>query len=109
MAALRRQSGVWLGLAGLHRLYPRGRVEATYPLGLALASLDHVCLGLGRARARRRRRPLVRPALPKPTAQGRPPVSMRLLSALEVSKQELACSDEQICSRLRTDLAVMYA
>jgi hypothetical protein len=30
-------------------------VEATHPLDLALASLDHVCLGLGCARARRRR------------------------------------------------------
>jgi hypothetical protein len=28
--------------------------------------------------------------------------------ALELLKHELACSDEQICSRLRTDLAVMY-
>ena len=55
MAALRRQSGVWRGLAGLSRLYPGGRVEATHPLGLALTSLDHVCLGLGCARARRRR------------------------------------------------------
>jgi hypothetical protein len=28
---------------------------------------------------------------------------------LELLKHELACSDEQICSRVRTDLAVMYA
>jgi Transposase domain (DUF772) len=28
---------------------------------------------------------------------------------LELLKHELACSDEQICNRLRTDLAVMYA
>jgi hypothetical protein len=46
---------------------------------------------------------------PKPTTRGRPPVSTRVLLALELLKQELACSDEQICSRLRTDLAVMYA
>jgi hypothetical protein len=46
---------------------------------------------------------------PKPTARGRPPVSTRVLLALELLKQELTCSDEQICSRLRTDLAVMYA
>jgi transposase len=45
---------------------------------------------------------------PKPTTRGRPPVSTRVLVALELLKQELACSDEQICSRLRTDLAVMY-
>jgi hypothetical protein len=29
--------------------------------------------------------------------------------ALELLKHELHCSDEQICSQLRTDLAVMYA
>jgi Transposase domain (DUF772) len=46
---------------------------------------------------------------PKLTTRGRPPVSTRVLLALELLKHELACSDEQICSRLRTDLAVMYA
>jgi transposase len=46
---------------------------------------------------------------PKPTTRGRPPVSTRVLLALELLKHELACSDAQICSRLRTDLAVMYA
>ena len=40
---------------------------------------------------------------PLKTARGRAPV------ALELLKHELSCSDEQICSRLRTDLAVMYA
>ena len=46
---------------------------------------------------------------PKETQRGRPPVSTRVLLALEILKAELACSDEQICSRLRTDFAVMYA
>ena len=46
---------------------------------------------------------------PKSTMRGRPPVSTRVLLALELLKHELACSDEQICSRVRTDLAVMYA
>jgi transposase len=46
---------------------------------------------------------------PKLTTRGRPPVSTRVLLALELLKHELACSDEQICHRLRTDLAVMYA
>ena len=46
---------------------------------------------------------------PKPTPRGRPPVSTRVLLALEWLKHELACSDAQICNRLRTDLAVMYA
>ena len=47
--------------------------------------------------------------LPKPTTRGRPPVSTRVLLALELLKHELACSDEQMCSRVRTDLAVMSA
>jgi hypothetical protein len=46
---------------------------------------------------------------PKPTTRGRPPVSTRVLLALELLKHELSCSDEHICSRLRTDVAVMYA
>jgi transposase len=45
----------------------------------------------------------------KHARRGRPPISTRVLLALELLKHELACSDEQICSRLRTDLAVMYA
>jgi hypothetical protein len=44
---------------------------------------------------------------PKSTTRGRPPVSTRVLLALEWLKQELGCSDVQICHRLRTDLAVM--
>jgi hypothetical protein len=46
---------------------------------------------------------------PPQTTRGRPPVATRVLLALELLKHELSCSDEQICSRLRTDLAVMYA
>jgi hypothetical protein len=46
---------------------------------------------------------------PKLSARGRPPVSARVLLALELLKHELVCSDEQICSRVRTDMAVMYA
>jgi Transposase domain (DUF772) len=46
---------------------------------------------------------------PRPSTRGRPPVSTRVLLALELLKHELSCSDAQICSRLRTDLAVMYA
>ena len=40
---------------------------------------------------------------------GRPPVSYRVLLALELLKHELGASDEDICQRLRTDVAVMYA
>lgn len=46
---------------------------------------------------------------PTPTARGRAPVATRVLLALELLKHELHCSDEQICSQLRTDLAIMYA
>ena len=46
---------------------------------------------------------------PRASTRGRPPVSTRVLLALELLKHELACSDEQICNRLRTDVAVMYA
>ena len=46
---------------------------------------------------------------PKLTTRGRPPIATRVVLALEFLKHELGCSDEQICSRLRTDLAVMYA
>jgi hypothetical protein len=40
---------------------------------------------------------------------GRPPVSPRVLLALELLKHELGESDEDVCQRLRTDVAVMYA
>src|SRR6266540_5057652 len=46
---------------------------------------------------------------PTKTTRGRAPIATRVLLALELLKHELSCSDEQSCSRLRTDLAVMYA
>jgi hypothetical protein len=46
---------------------------------------------------------------PKASSRGRPPVSTRVLLALELLKHEVGASDEQICSRLRTDFAVLYA
>ena len=47
---------------------------------------------------------------PKKRPQGgRPAVSYRVLLALELLKYELGASDEDICQRLRTDVAVMYA
>jgi hypothetical protein len=46
---------------------------------------------------------------PKPTTRGRPPVSTRVVLALELLKHEWSCSDEQMCRRLRTDVAVRYA
>lgn len=46
---------------------------------------------------------------PKRSKRGRPPVPSRVLLALELLKHELGASDEDICHRLRTDFAVMYA
>jgi hypothetical protein len=46
---------------------------------------------------------------PTPTARGRVPVATRVVVARELLKPELHCSDEQIWSQLRTDLAVRYA
>jgi hypothetical protein len=46
---------------------------------------------------------------PKKSPRGRRPVPIRVLCALEWLKHELGASDEDICHRLRTDFAVMYA
>jgi hypothetical protein len=46
---------------------------------------------------------------PKRSKGGRCPVPTRVLLALELLKHEVGASDEAICERLRTDLAVMYA
>ena len=46
---------------------------------------------------------------PKKSNRGRRPVPIRVLFALELLKHELGASDEDICHRLRTDFAVMYA
>ena len=46
---------------------------------------------------------------PQDSTRGRPPVSPRVLLALELLKHEVGASDEAICHRLRTDFAVMYA
>ena len=46
---------------------------------------------------------------PKKSLRGRRPVPLRVLFALELLKHELGASDEDICHRLRTDFAVMYA
>jgi hypothetical protein len=46
---------------------------------------------------------------PKRSPRGRRPVPTRVLLALELLKHEVGASDEAICERLRTDVAVMYA
>lgn len=45
----------------------------------------------------------------KDSTRGCPPVSPRVLLALELLKHEVGASDEAICHRLRTDFAVLYA
>jgi hypothetical protein len=46
---------------------------------------------------------------PKQSPRGRRPVPIRVLFALEFLKHALGASDEDICHRLRTDLAVLEA
>ncbi len=46
---------------------------------------------------------------PKKSPRGRRPVPLRVLCALEVLTHALGASDEDICQRVRTDCAVMYA
>lgn len=46
---------------------------------------------------------------PQRSPRGRRPVPIRVLLALELLKHELGGSDEDLCHRLRTDFAVMYA
>lgn len=46
---------------------------------------------------------------PTRSRRGRSPIPIRVLLALELLKHELGASDEDICHRLRTDFAVMYA
>jgi hypothetical protein len=74
-------------------MHPLRQWADTFPWAALVAAVDH-------SFAQR---------FPTPTKRGRPPVSTRVLLALELLKHELSCADEQICSRLRTDVAVMYA
>ena len=46
---------------------------------------------------------------PPRSPRGRRPVPIRVLLALELLKHERGGSDEDLCHRLRTDCAVMYA
>jgi hypothetical protein len=71
--------------------HPMRQWAETFPWALLVAAVD-------RRFAQR---------FPNPTRRGRPPVSTRVLLALELLTQELSSSDAQLCSRLRPDLAVM--
>ena len=46
---------------------------------------------------------------PTRSSRGRAPIPIRVLLALERLKPAVGASDEDICHRLRTDFAVMYA
>jgi hypothetical protein len=51
--------------------------------------------------------PRVHKRFPTTFHGGRRPVPIRVLFALELLKPELGASDEEICHRVRTDVAVM--
>ena len=73
--------------------HPVRQWAETFPWAALVAAVDRSC-------AQR---------FPTPTRRGRPPVSTRVLLALERLTHALACSDDQICSRVRTDVAVRSA
>jgi hypothetical protein len=100
MRLLRHLQHWWTG-QGLHiavadfvpETHPVRQWADTFPWAALVAAVD---------RSSAQRFPIL-------TARGRAPVATRVLLALELLKHELHCSDEQICSQLRTDLAVMDA
>jgi hypothetical protein len=73
--------------------HPIRQGAETFPWAAVVAAVDRSC-------AQR---------FPRLTTRGQPPVSTRVVLALERLKHELACSEAQICRRFRTDLAVMSA
>jgi hypothetical protein len=73
--------------------HPLPQWAETFPWAALIAAVDH-------SFAQR---------FPKPTTHGRPLVSTRVVLALELLNHKLAYADEQSCSRVRTDLAVMCA
>ena len=91
----------WLTGQGLH-IAVADFVPETHPVRQGADTLPWAALvaAVDRSFAQR---------FPTPTARGRAAVSTRVLLALELLKHELHCSDEQIGSQLRTDLAVRYA
>ena len=91
----------WLTGPGTHlqvadfvpKTHPLRQWADTFPWAALVAAID-------RSFAQR---------FPKDSTRGRPPVSPRVLLALELLKHEVGASDEAICQRLRTDFALMYA
>ena len=77
-------------------------VPATHPLRQGADTFPGAALGAAGDQSVARR-------LPPHTTRGRAPIATRVLLAWELLNHEWHCSDEQIGSRLRTDLAVMSA
>jgi transposase len=98
---IRRYLQHWLAGQGL-RMNVADFVPKNHPLRLWADTFpwDALVTAIDTSFARR---------FPPRNARGRPPVSPRVLLALELLKHELSYSDEAICQRLRTDFAVMYA
>ena len=73
--------------------HPIRQWAATWPWAALVAAIDR----------------RVAQRFPKDSLRGRPAVSLRVLLAWEWLTHEVGASDEHICHRLRTDVAVMYA
>ena len=91
----------WLGGAG-PRLQVADFVPDTHPIRLWADTFPWAALVAAVERSFAQR-------FPKRSPRGRAPIPLRVLLALELLKHALGASDEDICHRLRTDWAVMYA
>src|SRR6516165_8116787 len=91
----------WLGGAG-PRLHVADFVPDTHPIRQWADTLPWAALVAAVEHSFAQR-------FPKRSPRGRAPIPIRVLVALELLKHELGASDEDICHRLRTDFAVMYA
>ena len=73
--------------------HPLRQWADTFPWAALVAAVEHS----------------VEKRFPRRSPRGRAPVPIRVLLALELLKHEVGASDEDICHRLRTDFAVLYA
>jgi Transposase domain (DUF772) len=101
MASLRHLQHWFIG-RGPH-LQTAQFVPETHPIRLWADTFPWDAMGQAVEQSFAQRFPKKRPT------GGRPPVSPRVLLALELLKHEVGESDEDVCHRLRTDVAVMYA
>ena len=91
----------WLGGAG-PRLQGADFVPDTHPIRQWADTCPWAALVAAMAQS-------VAQRFPKRSPRGRAPLPIRVLLALELLKQALGASDEDICHRLRTDFAVLSA